>query len=78
MGKAQGKELGTVLLSLTDHSLLQPLDDPYTPVLATGRVPVRVISFGLFDLRVKVVSKCVTLQPGIIEGAWDSETGLLG
>lgn len=67
-----------MLLSLTNHSLLQPLDDPYTPVLATGRVPVRVVSFGPFNLRVKVVSKCVTLQPGIIEGARDSEMGLLG
>lgn len=72
MAKGQGQELETVLFSLTDHSLLQPLDDPYIPMLAMGRVPVWVTSFGPFNPRVKVVNKCVTLQPAVIEGVQDS------
>lgn len=77
MAKGQGQELETVLFSLTDHSLLQP-PDPYIPVLAIGRVPVWVTSFGPSNPRVKVVNKCVTLQPAVIEGVQESERDLFG
>ena len=67
-----------MLFSLTDHSLLQPPDDPYIPLLAKGRVPVWVTSFGPFNPRVKAVNKCVPLQPAVTEGVQESETGLFG